>query len=89
MHPLPHKSVGFRFRSDLPLLTLRGVGLQRVETHSYCWDNRGRRDEHCLIQFCLEGEGAVVVDDMMGFQDLEHSMCYSRCYHRLSKLDYL
>lgn len=64
MHPLEHKSVGFRFQSDLPILTLRGVGLQRVETHSYCWNNHHRRDEHCLIQFCLEGEGAVVVDDI-------------------------
>lgn len=65
MNPLQHKSIGFRFHSDLPLLTLRGVGLQRVETHSYSWDNRARRDEHCLIQFCLEGEGAVEVDEML------------------------
>lgn len=64
MYPLQHKSIGFRFSSDLSLLTLRGMGLQRVDSHSYCWDNRERRDEHCLIQFCVEGEGTVVVDEM-------------------------
>lgn len=65
MYPLPHRSVGFRFTSDLPLLTLKGTGLQRIETHRYSWDNHTRQDEHCLIQFCLEGEGALLVDDLL------------------------
>ena len=34
MYPLQHKSIGFRFSSDLSLLTLRGMGLQRVDSHS-------------------------------------------------------
>lgn len=62
MYPLEHKSVGFRFSSDLSLLTLKGAGLQLVESHTYCWDNRERRDEHCLVQFCLDGQGALLLD---------------------------
>src|SRR5699024_11924582 len=62
MYPLPHHSVGFRFSSDLPLLTLKGAGLQYVDTPTYCWDNHNRRDEHCLIQFCLDGAGALQLD---------------------------
>lgn len=65
MYPLPHRSVGFRFSSDHSLLTLKGAGLQRVDSHSYSWDNYTRRDAHCLIQFCLDGEGALLVDDIL------------------------
>ena len=65
MYPLPHHSVGFRFSSDLPLLTLKGAGLQYVDTPTYCWDNHNRRDEHCLIQFCLDGAGALQLDDLL------------------------
>lgn len=63
MYHLAHKSVGFRFSSDLPLLTLKGTGLQYVNSTSYCWDNHIRQDEHCLIQFCLDGKGALIVGD--------------------------
>lgn len=64
MYPLPHHSVGFRFSSDLSLLTLKGAGLHYVNTLSYCWDNHNRRDEHCLIQFCLDGSGMLELDDL-------------------------
>lgn len=59
---LPHHSVGFRFASDLSLLTLKGVGLHHINFHTYSWDNHERKDEHCLIQYCIDGEGALELD---------------------------
>lgn len=69
MLDLPHHSVGFRFTSDLSLLTLKGVGLHYIDSHEYSWDNHFRKDEHCLIQYCIDGEGAL---DMDG---IHHKLC--------------
>lgn len=62
MLPLPHHSVGFHFTSDLSFLTLKGVGLHYIDSHAYSWDNRRRKDELCLIQYCIQGEGALEMD---------------------------
>ena len=59
MLSIPHQSIGFSFSSDLSLLTLKGIGLQYVDDHSYSWDNRNRKDSHCIIQYCIDGEGAI------------------------------
>ena len=48
---LPHQSIGFDFASDLSLPTLKGIGLQYVDTHNYFWDNCTRKDNLCLIQY--------------------------------------
>lgn len=61
---LPHHSVGFRFSSDLSLLTLKGVGLNYIDSHAYSWDNRTRKDTHCLIQYCIDGEGTLEIDNI-------------------------
>lgn len=60
--PFPCHSVGFYFASDLSLLTLKGVGLQRVDSPDYSWDNRTRKDQHCVLQYCIAGEGALDMD---------------------------
>lgn len=62
MLSIPHQSIGFSFSSDLSLLTLKGIGLQYVDDHSYSWDNRNRKDSHCIIQYCIDGEGAIEID---------------------------
>lgn len=62
LQSLPHHSVGFYFSSDLSLLTLKGVGLDYADSSRYSWDNRTRKDEHCIIQYCIEGEGALDLD---------------------------
>lgn len=62
MLSLPHQSIGFHFSSDLSLLTLKGTGLQYIDEHSYSWDNRNRKDSHCIIQYCIDGEGAIEID---------------------------
>lgn len=62
MQSLPHHSVGFHFTSDLSFLTLKGVGLHYIDSHEYSWDNRHRKDELCLIQYCVKGEGALEID---------------------------
>ena len=62
MYSLPHHSVGFRFSSDLSLLTLKGIGLHYIDSHDYSWNNRTRKDEHCLLQFCIDGEGSLEID---------------------------
>lgn len=64
MYPLPHHSVGFRFTSDLSLFTLKGVGLHYIDSHEYSWNNRTRKDEHVLVQYTLDGEGALEVDNI-------------------------
>lgn len=62
MLSIPHQSIGFSFSSDLSLLTLKGIGLQYIDDHSYSWDNRNRKDSHCILQYCIEGEGAIEID---------------------------
>lgn len=64
MTALTQKSIGFQHNTDLALLTLKGIGLQNVTSHSYSWDNRQRKDSHCLLQYTLQGEGAVCVNHL-------------------------
>ena len=61
---LPHQSIGFDFASDLSLPTLKGIGLQYVDTHNYFWDNYTRKDNICLIQYTLKGEGTIKIDNI-------------------------
>lgn len=61
---LPHQSIGFDFASDLSLPTLKGIGLQYVDTHNYFWDNYTRKDNLCLIQYTLKGEGTIKIDNI-------------------------
>ena len=56
------RSVGFEFNSDLPLLALKGIGLQEVTDPHYSWDNRSRPDNQCVIQYTVSGCGAIEVD---------------------------
>ena len=62
---LPHHSIGFQFSSDLPFLTLIGAGLHYIDSHKYSWNNRNRKDKLCLIQYCIEGEGALEVEGIL------------------------
>ncbi len=64
MLSVPHQAIGFSFSSDLSLLTLKGIGVQYVDSPSYFWDNRERKDSHCVIQYCIDGEGAIEVNDI-------------------------
>ena len=61
---LPHQSIGFDFASDLSLPTLKGIGHQYVDTHNYFWDNCTRKDNICLIQYTLKGEGTIKIDNI-------------------------
>ena len=65
-----HQHIGFSSSSDLALLTLKGIGLQYIDTPSYSWDNRNRKDSHCTIQYCIDGEGAIEVHRYTGNQPL-------------------
>lgn len=59
---LPHHSIGFQFSSDLSFLTLIGAGLHYIDSHEYSWNSRNRNDTLCLIQYCIDGEGALEVE---------------------------
>lgn len=59
---LPHHSIGFYFTSDLSFLTLTGIGLHYIDSPEYSWNNRNRKDKLCLIQYCIDGEGALEMD---------------------------
>ncbi len=59
---LPHRAIGYQYSTDLPFLTLKGCGLHYIDSHTYSWDNRQRPDQHCLIQYCVDGEGALEFD---------------------------
>lgn len=62
---LPYHSIGFYFTFDLNFLILKGIGLHHVDSHQYLWDNQKRKDELCLIQYCISGEGALEVDGIL------------------------
>lgn len=65
MLSMPHQSIGYSFSSDLPLLVVKGVGLQVVDSVSYSWDNRQRGDSHCVLQYCIDGEGELELDGIV------------------------
>lgn len=69
MLSVPHRAIGFSFSSDLSLLTLKGIGVQYADSPSYSWDNRNRKDSHCIIQYCIDGEGAIEIDG------IRHPLC--------------
>lgn len=35
----PYKAIKYQFSSDLPLITLTGIGFQNITDHSYSWHN--------------------------------------------------
>lgn len=59
---LPCQYIGFHLSSDLSFLTLKGAGLQYIDSHEYSWNSRDRKDDLCLIQYCIDGEGALEMD---------------------------
>ena len=62
MLPIVHRTIAFQPYSDLALLTLMGIGLEDVHSHSYSLDNRIRTDAKCVLQYAFDGEGACEVD---------------------------
>lgn len=56
---LPHRSVGFHFQTDLSLPTLKGAGFHYIDSPSYSWDNRRRKNSHCLLQYTVSGNGML------------------------------
>ena len=59
----PYTAIKYHFFSDLPLITLVGIGLQDITDHDYSWHNLHRRDKHCLLQYCISGQGALTVNN--------------------------
>lgn len=62
MLSIPHQAIGFSFISDLSLPTLKGIGLQYTDSHTYFWNNEKRNDSHCMVQYCIDGEGTLEFD---------------------------
>ena len=59
----PYKAIKYQFSSDLPLITLTGIGFQNITDHSYSWHNLHRHDKHCLIQYCISGQGILTINN--------------------------
>ena len=59
----PYKAIKYQFSSDLPLITLTGIGFQNITDHSYSWHNLHRHDKHCLIQYCISGQGVLTINN--------------------------
>lgn len=59
---LPHQSIGFNLPPELPLLALKGVGMECAYSGAYSWNNRGRNESFCLFQYCMDGEGVLEMD---------------------------
>lgn len=60
---LKQTSIGFNFISPISLLTIKGIGWQTITSHNYIWNGKERTDEHCLIQYTLNGEGELEIND--------------------------
>ncbi|MCY9670789.1 hypothetical protein M5X11_38890 [Paenibacillus alginolyticus] len=57
---LPQTSFSFRFIMPMPMLMLKGIGWQlNNESDEYVWDGNKRKDENCLFQFTISGEGEL------------------------------
>lgn len=56
---LPHYSIGFHFQGELPFPTLKGVGFHYIDSHSYSWNNKNRKNSHCLFQYTVSGKGLL------------------------------
>lgn len=61
MNKYPHTAIKYQFFSDLPLITLVGIGFQNTSDHAYSWHNLHRHDKHCLLQYCTGGQGCLTV----------------------------
>ena len=59
----PYKAIKYQFSSDLPLITLTGIGFQNITDHSYSWHNLHRHDKHCLIQYCISGQVILTINN--------------------------
>ncbi len=56
------KTVGFKFVSQLPLVLITGAGYHNVTSHNYIWNGSTRKDNHCILQCTLSGEGELEID---------------------------
>ena len=59
MNKVPHHSIGFQIQSDLSFITLKGIGFHYINTTPYSWNNRNRKDQHCLLQYTVSGSGML------------------------------
>lgn len=65
MNKIPYHSIGFQFQSDLSFITLKGVGFHYINTPSYSWNNRNRKNQHCLLQYTVSGSGMLEENDIL------------------------
>ena len=54
-------SVGFKFLSQIPLVLINGAGYQNIISHDYVWNGRNRKDNQCILQYTLSGEGEIEI----------------------------
>ncbi|MFL0253120.1 AraC family transcriptional regulator [Clostridium neuense] len=62
---LKQTSIGFNFISPISLLTIKGLGWQTITSHDYIWNGKYRKDEHCLIQYTISGEGELELNNII------------------------
>ncbi|WP_211746093.1 AraC family transcriptional regulator [Paenibacillus sp. Marseille-Q4541] len=55
----PYTSIGFEYIDSTGILQIKGLGLEKITSHSYHWDGRIRKNEHCLLQYTLSGSGEL------------------------------
>ena len=55
-------SIGFRVLSQNILLLMKGIGNEKITSHNYSWNGKKRKDNHCLIQYTISGEGEIEIE---------------------------
>ena len=84
----PYKAIKYQFSSDLPLITLTGIGFQNITDHSYSWHNLHRHDKHCLIQYCISGQGILTINNSTYLYHHSWQSFFTKCERKAPKFIY-
>ena len=60
---LKRTTIGLNFISAMPLIMIKGMGWQIIDDHKYFWDSKKRASEHWVLQYTVDGEGEICIND--------------------------
>lgn len=60
---LKRTTIGLNFISAMPLIMIKGMGWQIIDDHKYFWDSKKRASEHWVLQYTVDGQGEICIND--------------------------
>ena len=82
---LPHHSVGFRFTSELSLLTLKGVGLHYVDSHEYSWKETGKSPLAFINEYRIQKAAQMLSETDLQISQIAQSVGFDNFSYFIRK----